>query len=197
MKKILLLLLAALWLVPGVASAHSKLETAVPEKDSTVAVSPQSIVLSYNTKIEDLSNLKLFNAAGEQIATDKAVVDDKSMSAAVQSELPSGIYTVKWTIIGADGHAVEGEYAFTVQAAEPTVAPVATDTPAATSAPTTAPTTEPSATNSPSETAAPDTGAGYEDDSGNNGGNGMTTAVIVIGAIIVIAAIVLLARRRK
>jgi methionine-rich copper-binding protein CopC len=193
-KKILLLLLAALWLVPGVASAHSKLETAVPEKDSTVAVSPQSIELSYNTKIEDLSNLKLFNAAGEQVTTDKTVVDGKTMSAAVPSALQNGIYTVKWTIIGTDGHSVEGEYAFTVQAAEPTVAPVATEEPAATTAPTTAPTDTPAATDNPAETEAPDTSSSDEDSSGISG---TTTAVIVIGAIIVIAAVVLLARRRK
>lgn len=195
MKKILLLLLAALWLVPGVASAHSKLETAMPERDSTVAVSPQNIVLTYNTKIEDLSNLKLFNAAGEQVATDKAVVDGKSMTAAVKDALPNGVYTVKWTIIGADGHSVEGEYAFTLQAAaEPTVAPSEADEPAVTDAPTVAPATEPTATVSP----APNTGASNGDDSGStSGGSGTTTAVIVIGAIIVIAAVVLLARRRK
>lgn len=194
MKKLLIILFAALWVIPGVASAHSKLETAVPEKDSTVAVSPRSIELTYNTKIENLSNLKLLNEAGEQIATDKAVVDGDTMRAAVPAVLSNGVYTVKWTIIGADGHSVEGEYHFTVRAAESSAAPEPTSAPEATDEATTAPAAETSETVEPSETAAQGTDSV---DSEASGGNGTVIAAIVIGAIIAAAAAVLLARRRK
>ncbi|WP_169082707.1 copper resistance protein CopC [Paenibacillus sp. PL91] len=185
MKRILLICLAALWLVPGVALAHSKLETAVPAKDATVNVSPELIELTFNTKIEKLSNFKILNAAGEEMEKDKVEVSGMSMSGALPAELPNGIYTVKWTIIGADGHSVEGDYAFTVEAPvvteEPTAEPEATA-----EAPTPSPEASADADNAvnPSESTTDKEGTNY-------------TPAFIIGAIIVVAALVLFMRRRK
>ncbi|NIK74905.1 hypothetical protein FHS15_000003 [Paenibacillus castaneae] len=184
MKRILFIFLAALWLMPSVAMAHSKIELAVPAQDETLDASPQQIEMTFNTKIEKLSNFKLFNAAGEEMDTEKAEVNGATMSGKVLSELPNGIYTVKWTIIGADGHSVEGNYSFTVEApiVEPTVEP----------------TPEPEATTTPIETTAPspeataDQGAATENTDNTN-----YTPTIIIGAIIVVAALFLLLRRRK
>lgn len=193
MKRILFICLAALWLIPGVALAHSKIEVSVPAKDATVNVSPEQIEITFNTKIEKLSNFKLLNAAGEEVSTEKTQVSGSTMSGAVPDELPNGVYTVKWTIIGADGHSVEGDYAFTVEA------PVTTPS----TEPTTAPTAE-----TPAETATPTPEVSTPaDNAANNNGDNETTAgdkadtnytpAIVIGVIIVAAAVVLLLRRRK
>lgn len=182
MKRILLICLAALWLVPGVAMAHSKLESAVPAQDASIAASPERIELTFNTKIEKLSNLKVLNAAGEEMDTEKAEVNGETMSGAVPSVLPNGIYMVKWTIIGADGHSVEGNYTFTVDAPAPT--------------------------DSPSPSPSPEASAGADvNDSTNQNGENTTVAVdkedanytpaIIIGAIIAAAALVLFLRRRK
>ncbi|MBD2870404.1 copper resistance CopC family protein [Paenibacillus arenilitoris] len=195
MKKILLIFLAALWLVPGVAMAHSTLEVAVPAKDATVQASPEKIELTFNTKIEKLSNFKLLNAAGEQIQTGETDVDGATMSGGVPEPLASGVYTVKWTIIGADGHSVEGEYAFTVDAPEPSVEPSPTVTPEASAE---ADGAEPSPT--PSAEATADAGEPAEEENGAAGGETQGTnyaPAIVIGVIIVAAALVLFLRRRK
>jgi methionine-rich copper-binding protein CopC len=190
MKRILLICLAMLWLVPSVALAHSKLENAVPAQDSTAAVAPERIEMTFNTKIESLSNFKLLNAAGEEMEKGKTEVDGMTMSATVPSVLPNGIYSVKWTIIGADGHSVEGDYSFTVEApvvtAEPTAEPdTATESPAETELPSPSPSPEASAdTDSSNESAASSDGTNY-------------TPAVIIGTIIVIAAVVLMLRRRK
>jgi methionine-rich copper-binding protein CopC len=187
MKRIFFICLAILWLVPSVAMAHSKLENAVPAQDSTAAVSPESIEMTFNTKIESLSNFKLLNAAGEVMEKGKTAVDGMTMSAAIPTELPNGIYQVKWTIIGADGHSVEGDYSFTVdvpvETAEPTTEPdaAATEAPAETVSPT--PEVSPVTDNAPEATQGSD-GTNY-------------TPAIIIGVIIVIAAAVLMLRRRK
>lgn len=192
MKRILLICLAALWLVPSVAMAHSKLENAVPAQDATVTVSPESIQLTFNTKIEKLSNFKVLNAAGEQIETGKAVVENQSMSEEVPAVLANGIYTVKWTIIGADGHSVEGDYAFTVNApvasAEPTVEPE----PSAVAPEASQKPSPEATTNADTASSGENNSAAAMDKAGTN-----YTPIIIIGVIIVAAAIVLSVRRRK
>lgn len=183
MKRILLICLAALWLVPGIAMAHSKLENAVPAQDATVAVSPERIELTFNTKIEKLSQFKIWNAAGEEMEKGTVEVDGMTMSGTVPAALPNGIYTVKWVIIGADGHSVEGEYAFTVEA------PVISNEPSA----------EPEATaetSSPSPETSADAGGENNEPATDQAGTNYTPAII-IGVIIVAAALVLFLRRRK
>ncbi|WP_424768781.1 copper resistance CopC family protein [Paenibacillus sp. sgz302251] len=193
MKRIMLILLATLWLVPGTVLAHSTLETADPAPDGTVNVSPEIVELSFNTKIEKLSNFKLLNAAGEEIELADTVVDGNTMSKALTASLPNDVYTVKWTIIGGDGHAVEGDYNFTVDApvvaAEPSREPEATnETPAETTAPAPDAADQTNASDLASDEAAEATA--------NHEGTGYAPAVI-IGVIIVAAAFILFLRRRK
>ncbi|GKU75668.1 copper resistance protein CopC [Paenibacillus sp. L3-i20] len=185
MKRIVFMLLTLILLIPGAAMAHSKLESAVPAKDSTVEVSPTTIEMSFDTKIESLSNFKLLNAAGDQIKTSKAEVNGSSMKGSLTDTLENGTYTIKWTIIGADGHSVDGDYSFTVNApatAEPS--PDATTS------------TEPSATPSPSPTVAPEPTKAPVDSTEEKGSN-FSSILIVAGIIFVAAAIVMLLRRRK
>ncbi|WP_028611785.1 copper resistance CopC family protein [Paenibacillus harenae] len=199
MKRIILICLAALWLMPGVVMAHSKLENAVPAQDATVQASPGRIELTFNTDIEELSSLKLLNAAGEEIETDNKLVEGPTMSAAVAESLSGGIYSVKWTIIGADGHSVEGNYAFTVEETlvtdEPSPSPSVEDEPTVTD----------DAAETPASSPSPDPVAGADEASNNETGNTAAagdedtnyTPAIIIGAIIVAAALVLSLRRRK
>lgn len=194
MKRILLICFAIIWLLPSAALAHSTLEDAVPAQDATVTASPERIELTFNTKIEKLSNFKLLDAGGQQLETEKAVVQGKKMSGAVIKPLSNGIYTVKWTIIGADGHSVEGSYSFTVNAPEAAVEPTqAPDAVTETEAPQT---TEAPAASAGSDQPAND-GTAEESLAGQDEQSANYTPALIIGAIIVAAALILFLRRRK
>lgn len=190
MKRILLIVMALIWLVPAAAMAHSKLESAIPAQEATVEASPEQITMVFNTKIEKLSNFKLFNEAGEQIETAKAEVNGDTMMGKVTSPLENGAYTVKWTIIGADGHSVEGEYGFKVDAAIE-------------ASPSPSPETEHSETpkseaTSPAATAEPTVTPTDSTESEETNHNTSYTPYVVIGGIILLAAVLLaLLRRRK
>lgn len=207
MKRILIICLALLWLLPGTALAHSKLTDAVPAQDAVIDASPEQIELTFNTKIEKLSNLKLFNAAGEQVETEKASVDGATMTGKIAAPLVNGEYTVKWTIIGADGHAIDGSYTFAVNAPEaetPTAeepTPIPTETPAETPQ-------EDSGSDDPSSSAgepAPNTDQNAPDDSNTDESapadkdkTGLSnTSVIIIGVALVALILVLTLRRKK
>lgn len=183
MKRFFLICFTILWLIPGVASAHSKIDSSTPANDETVTISPATIEMSFNSTIEKISNFKLLNEAGEQVTTGKAVVDGNKMSGDIPENLANGKYTVEWTIIGADGHSIDGNYSFIVEAA----APAATATPEATEAP--------AASETPAEETAPAAEeSGSDSDSSSRSSS---TALIVIGAIIVIVAGIWIVRRRK
>ncbi|WP_099521237.1 copper resistance protein CopC [Paenibacillus sp. BIHB 4019] len=199
MKRIILIMLAVIWLIPGAAFAHSKIEQATPAVDETVTASPAQISLSFNTDIEKLSTFKLLNAAGEQVATDEVVVDGKTMSGAVPAALENGIYTVKWAIIGADGHAIEGDYSFTVNAPEA----AASEQPASASpSPESSSTPDAAASESPAlETASPAASAVPATDTATQtegkASSSTTSVIIIVVVILLIAVIAAAARRRK
>ncbi|WP_336784465.1 copper resistance CopC family protein [Paenibacillus sp. MMO-177] len=202
MKRILFICLAALFLLPGIAMAHSKITVSTPAKEETVTVSPAEISMTFNTEIEKLSQFKLLDESGKPVPTGDIAVNKATMSGSVTEPLKNGTYTVKWTIIGADGHAVDGEYAFTVNAAEAasSPAPEATSTPAESPSPgaevTEAPDASASADDNASEEPAP--AAPAEDAKAESGkDNGVNTAIWIIAGVVVAAAVVIVIRRGR
>ncbi|WP_052350548.1 copper resistance CopC family protein [Paenibacillus gorillae] len=196
-SNIVVLLAALLILFPSAALAHSKLDSAVPADGETVKVSPNEITMTFNTKIEKLSKFKLLNEAAEEVKTGKSVVDGNTMSGDLPEKLVNGSYTVKWTIMGADGHTISGDYSFTVDT--PAEEAPATATPEATPVPTTDPAEAPAVT--PTEAPA------VPDQASNNGNTSTTQnsdmalgpilVVAVVITVIALVAAILISRRRK
>src|SRR4029079_782943 len=99
------------------ADFHSKLVRAEPAVDSTVKESPARVRLWFNEACEvGLSTIKILDASGAEVALGKATATDdpRSIAAAVTGKLAPGRYQVVYKTAGGDGHAVRGEYAFTV-----------------------------------------------------------------------------------
>lgn len=210
MKRILLLCLALLLLAPGAAFAHSKLETAEPGVNATIGESPDTIEMTFDTFIEKISNFRLFNELDEQVELGETIVDGSLMMADVPNALANGQYTVKWTIVGADGHPVSGEYSFTVDAPElEETAPPADggteggtvdgETPADTPGETPEETPDdasPEATEAPAS--EPEASPTPPADSADSGGGTNYAPFMIIGSIIVVAAaLTVVLRRRK
>ncbi len=196
MKKIVWLMLVLMLLLPATAMAHSKLETAVPAKESVVEVSPESISMTFNTKIEKLSTFKLFNSADEQQEVKDIAVDGAILTGQIPLALANGEYTVKWTIIGADGHSVNGEYTFEVKAEVVEATPEPSEEPEAskTAESEVSASPEPSATDS--EAPATNDSVGTDKQADEKKSN---SALFIIGgvAVIVLIALIVGVRRKK
>ncbi|MFD0962374.1 copper resistance protein CopC [Paenibacillus chungangensis] len=197
MKRLFLLIMVLMFVVPQAAMAHSKLTEAVPAVNAVIKESPTSIELRFNTKIEKLSTFKLFNEAGEQVEAEEIKVSGDTLKGTVPSSLNNGKYSVNWTIIGADGHAVEGDYSFTVDAPttvteQPTEEPTEGDaTPEPSVEPTPAPTTLPEADNDADN-------AEVQADSDNTVKPETNyTLFIIIGIVLIAAALLIVLGRRK
>lgn len=110
-------------LLPGVAMAHSKLLSSSPAANATVA-KPTKLTLTFSeTFLAPMSGVDLTmtgmpgmaNHAPMPIKGFKTSVEGKTMTVTLPRALPAGSYDLKWHIVGADQHKMEGGYSFTVK----------------------------------------------------------------------------------
>jgi methionine-rich copper-binding protein CopC len=94
--------------------AHALLKSSVPARGATVAP-PQHVMLTFDGKVR-VTNLKLTNAGKDTpLPFDRAAAPTETVHVPVQPLAP-GAYTVTWTVIGEDGHPMDGRLRFTVAA---------------------------------------------------------------------------------
>jgi methionine-rich copper-binding protein CopC len=120
-------LTAALVFAVGAAGAaaanvfHFALSRSAPTADATVPP-PEEVRLWFTQAPQDNSvRIRILNAAGEPLATTDPTVDpENTMAVSVKPRAPlsAGSYTVSWRGVGDDGHAVTGDFGFSVRAEE-------------------------------------------------------------------------------
>lgn len=180
---------AALLLVPAApAAAHNSLKTTTPAKNAELDKAPAEITLEFLQKLDPaFTTIVLSDAAEQKVPTGEPVVTGAKGTISIDGTLANGTYTVAYRVVSADGHPVQGSYAFTV--ADPAGAEAPAPTPAE-SSPTAEPTTPPTEPAAASPVAATDN---------DGGGSGIGTAAIGGGILLVLVAggLVLLRRRRS
>jgi methionine-rich copper-binding protein CopC len=114
MKKLLLLLIGVLVMLPSIASAHTELTASNPTNGQVVKEDLKEIVLTYEGKIESLSTMTLVKD-GKDIALVSVTPNENQLIGTLSAPLENGSYTIKWSIAGEDGHPISGEIPFSVQ----------------------------------------------------------------------------------
>ncbi|WP_454192611.1 copper resistance CopC family protein [Paenibacillus sp. Marseille-Q7038] len=194
MKKGILTLVLFLMLLPGAAFAHTGLESAVPGNGDTVTSALDELVLTFETPIEPLSEIKVVNEEGNEMDLANIEVKENTLTAKLSEPLPNGAYTVDWTIVGEDGHTINNEYAFTVDAP---VEPEQPDNTAVEDESTEGdtPVTSEDTADEQNNTAAPVEDDVQETEARNTGNAGIWIALIVV--VIIAGAYVALRRKGK
>jgi methionine-rich copper-binding protein CopC len=98
-------------------TAHGKLRSSNPAKGEHLSVVPRQIRLVFSEAYESAyAHLEVTGPGGSvRLGELQQPADSpRVMLADVEGGLTAGIYTVKWQIAGADGHAVRGEYTFVI-----------------------------------------------------------------------------------
>lgn len=98
----------------GHAFAHTGLESSSPQNGETISEEIQQILLTFETKIEQTSTIRLKSADGTEVPIKDITITDKQMVGNLETPLGHGDYQVLWNIIGADGHPIEGTFTFSV-----------------------------------------------------------------------------------
>ena len=115
----------SLAILPGAALAHSKLLSSSPAANATVA-KPTKLTLTFSEKfLAPMSGVELVMTGMPGMADHPPMpikgfktalaVDGKTMVVTLPRALPAGDYDLKWHIVGADQHKMEGGYSFKVK----------------------------------------------------------------------------------
>lgn len=95
--------------------AHVSLKSTNPAQNATIQQSPKDIALSFDGEVM-LMHVRLFDAQQKSISLNfKPTREFKKSFSIPAPQLKKGKYTVKWMLMGKDGHHMNGEYTFTIQ----------------------------------------------------------------------------------
>ena len=159
---LLALLTLLIWACAAPAIAHDQLLSSDPADGAVLETPPAAITLTFSAEILPVAPTVLVqDAAGAVVVDAEPSVAGTVVTQPMPSDVSSGAYTVLWRVVSADGHPIEGTFAFTVASdaepspsAPPATSPTATATPSTADATSAAPAPETTAT-APAETSAP------------------------------------------
>jgi methionine-rich copper-binding protein CopC len=145
------LVIAALVVGPATSvSAHTDLESSSPAADSTVDVPVGEITLTFTEPVTPVANaFEVLDPQGNISTPSFGTTDDVVYVLTIDPPIGGGEVGVRYEVASADGHVVDGAFAFTVSAPPPTATTSPTTTALATAPPTTAPPTTALATTAP------------------------------------------------
>ena len=110
--------LFAACLIATSVHAHPTLKSANPPAEGTATAPPTEIRLTFSEAVVlKFSSVELRDQSGMKVATGKIATDakdEKQLIVSLQAPLKAGAYTVKWTVVTADTHRVNGTYSFKV-----------------------------------------------------------------------------------
>lgn len=118
MKKIFLATFLFIFATSTNAFAHTHLGSSTPEDGEVITEELSEITLNFEGKIEQSSSFELSDTQGQTIPVEEISINEGVMTGTVASPLANGDYLVKWSIIGADGHLMEGDLSFAVNVPE-------------------------------------------------------------------------------
>ena len=114
----------------GPVQAHALLVSSNPAADTSVAVAPASITLTFTEPPDPrLSTVTVLDSSGSPHgpARPSPVVGQPDKLTIAPGPLPDGVYTVSWrTVSSIDGHLAAGSFAFSVGVAPPVAGSAAT-----------------------------------------------------------------------
>ena len=110
------LLTAAAFSLPAPAHAHIEVSSSSPERNQVLERAPTHLRILFSGRIEArYTTLMLIAPDGAQVPIGEVVFlsgSDREVESALPTLAQPGTYTVRWRTAGADGHVLEGSYAF-------------------------------------------------------------------------------------
>ncbi|ROS79111.1 copper resistance CopC family protein [Cellulomonas sp. PhB143] len=98
----------------GPAEAHGQLVSTDPGEGDVLDVAPTDVTLTFDEDMLDVSPTVVVEGPDGEVTAGDATVDGRDVVQTLRPNLPGGDYTVDWRIASADGHPVDGTFAFTI-----------------------------------------------------------------------------------
>ncbi|MEK4229193.1 copper resistance CopC family protein [Solibacillus sp. FSL H8-0538] len=114
------------------AFAHSHLGESNPANGDVVTEPLNEIVIEFDGQIEQGSFIDVTTTSGQTVELQEIIIGEGTLTGTVAEPLPNNEYQVNWSIISADGHPLDGEFSFTVNAPDPETVEEVTEEPSET-----------------------------------------------------------------
>lgn len=114
LMKLVMMTVLVVMMIPTPVFAHTGLEESNPKDGEIVNRDITEIVMTFESKIENLSSFELFDENNGNIEVSQIELEDHIMRGHLENPLSNGTYKVHWKVLGTDGHVIEGEFGFEV-----------------------------------------------------------------------------------
>ena len=99
------------------ASAHVEIVSAFPEQYANVNPIPTQVWIQFSGDLQTLdgeavNSLEVIDSTGIAVNYEDPVIDGAKIMTKISGQSAPGVFTVKYRVVGDDGHVIEGEYTF-------------------------------------------------------------------------------------
>ena len=119
MRKLVILFLASSLSALAIASswAHVTVVSSFPEQFSNVNPIPTQVWVEFSGELQTLdgqaiNTLEVIDSTGIAVNYEDPIISGARITTKVSGQSAPGVFTIKYRVVGDDGHVIEGEYTF-------------------------------------------------------------------------------------
>jgi hypothetical protein len=119
MRKLVTLLLVACLSILAIpnSSAHVEIVSTFPERFANVNPIPREVWIQFSGALQTLdgeavNTLEVIDSTGLSVNFEDPIIDGAKIMTKVSGQSAAGVFTVKYRVVGDDGHVIEGDYTF-------------------------------------------------------------------------------------
>jgi methionine-rich copper-binding protein CopC len=99
------------------ASAHVEIVSSYPEQYANVNPIPTTVWIEFSGELQNLdgeivNTLEVIDSTGLVVSYEDAIIEAGRITTKVSGQSAAGSFTVKYRVVGQDGHVIEGDYFF-------------------------------------------------------------------------------------
>ena len=100
-----------------IASAHVEIVSAFPEQYANVNPIPTQVWIQFSGDLQTLdgeavNSLEVIDSTGIAVNFEDPVIEGAKIMTKISGQSAPGAFTVKYRVVGDDGHVIEGDYTF-------------------------------------------------------------------------------------
>lgn len=119
MRKLVTLFLVACLSVLATpnSSAHVTIVSSFPERFANVNPIPREVWIEFSGELQTLdgeavNSLEVVDSTGIAVNYEDPIIEGAKITTKVSGQSAPGVFTVKYRVVGDDGHVIEGDYTF-------------------------------------------------------------------------------------
>lgn len=116
LTSLILILLSSFFVAPS-ASAHVEIVDTFPQQFANVNPIPAQVWIQFSGDLQTLegeavNTLEVIDSTGLAVNYEDPIIEGGKITTKISGQSAAGVFTVKYRVVGDDGHVIEGDYTF-------------------------------------------------------------------------------------